>query len=141
MDPHLPGPPRRRCRRRTAGAWDSDRASPSSARRRTKAAPSTWSGATAITFHGRKFDTGTKVADPVTDLDQDASWCMNFIRLHVHWTDLEPTAPKHNPDGTWRAPADADSFTREDVNRYQRLAREFYPKVAKLVSGILRGTP
>ena len=66
-----------------------------------------WSGATAITFHGRKFDTGTKIADPVTDLDQDASWCMNFVRLHVHWTDLEPTAPKHNPDGTWTHTYDA----------------------------------
>lgn len=46
--------------------------------------------------------------------------------------------PYHNADGTWRAPADADSFAREEVDRFQRLARELYPEVARLVSGISR---
>jgi cellulase (glycosyl hydrolase family 5) len=53
-------------------------------------------GPTPITFHGRKHDTGDRIADPVSQLDTDATWCLNFIRLHIHWTDLEPTAPVKN---------------------------------------------
>jgi len=57
-----------------------------------------WAGSQPTVFHG------VNVAAPCCNPAGFAtirSQGMNFVRLWVRWTALEPTPPVKNPDGTW----------------------------------------
>jgi cellulase (glycosyl hydrolase family 5) len=70
-----------------------------------------WLGGTWKVLHGMKESADTNNVESVTaDIARDAAWGFNLIRLHVHWTELEPTAPVKN-GSIWTHTYDANYIT------------------------------
>jgi aryl-phospho-beta-D-glucosidase BglC (GH1 family) len=57
-----------------------------------------WLGSSQIKLHGVMMEAA---GSSQPNLQQIASWGMNFVRFRVEWSQLEPTAPTQNKDGTW----------------------------------------
>ncbi len=52
-------------------------------------------------FHGMKESVEiSNVSQTIADVAQESAWGFNFVRLHVHWSDLEPNHPVKN-GSTW----------------------------------------
>ena len=64
-----------------------------------------WLGSSPILLHGINVKTSPFVED--ADLERIASWGMNFLRMQVNWSELEPNPPTQQPDQSWTHTYDA----------------------------------
>ncbi len=72
-----------------------------------------WQGKTQITLHGTNLTADRGGLNGfIAQAQQAASWGMNLVRLGVQWSDVEPTAPVHNSDGSWTHTFDTAAMDR-----------------------------